>query len=296
MQVKRVFKSELGVKTVALIFDRYDVQNSLKASERQRRGQLKNITHSITGNRDVPHYRNFMKCTQNKAALAAFVSNYLMEIFGDYVSQDQELILAGGFTTGSLTKLVKSECIMELDALSSTHEEADTRMLLHATNMSAKHERIVVRSDDTDVMVLLIYYTSKGKLGSSVYMHAGHEAQTVNHRRFIPVHTIAEIHGERFCESLPAVHALTGCDATSSFYRIGKRLAYSKLQEFVKRNDDVSLGKFGLGADLDNDILLARSYVLTLYGKKNHWVHIVRQIEIHLSIFIRQACISVTPY
>ena len=33
-------------------------------------------------------------------------------------------------------------------------------------------------------------------------------------------------------------------------------------------NDDVSLGKYGLGTDLDNDILLARSYLLTLYGKK----------------------------
>ena len=79
----------------------------------------------------------------------------------------------------------------------------------------------------------------------------------MNHRRFIHVYTIAEIHGEKFCESLPAVRALTGCGATSSFYQTGKRLASSKLQEFVKRNDDVSLGKFGLGTDLDNDILLA---------------------------------------
>ena len=45
-------------------------------------------------------------------------------------------------------------------------------------------------------------------------------------------------------------------------------MAYSDLQEFVKRNDEVSLGKFGLGADLHNDILLARSYLLTPYGEK----------------------------
>ena len=152
----------IRIPKIRFLFDFDYVRNSLKASERQRRGQLKNISHFITWNKDIPHNRYFIKYTQYKAALAAFVSHYLMEGLGVNFSQDQELILAGKFTTGSLTKLVKSVCIMEWDALSSTHEEADTRMLLHATNKWATHERTVVRSDDTDVMVLPIYYTRKG--------------------------------------------------------------------------------------------------------------------------------------
>ena len=39
--------------------------------------------------------------------------------------------------------------------------------------------------------------------------------------------------GLDFCEGLPAAHAITGCDTTSSFYKIGKRIVYNKLAVLV---------------------------------------------------------------
>ena len=38
------------------------------------------------------------------------------------------------------------------------------------------------------------------------------------HKKFIPMHDVASDLGERMPLALPAIHALSGCDSTSSFY------------------------------------------------------------------------------
>ena len=140
-------------------------------------------------------------------------------------------------------------------------------MILIAAKLASTHERLVIRSDDTDVLVLLIYYCCKEKLGQLVYMLAGHNTQATNRQRYIDIPSIVKAHGVKFCESLPAAHALTGCDRTSSLHQIGKHVAYSKLMDFSEK-DSASLRKFGIQRDLEADISSARSYVLDLYGKK----------------------------
>ena len=62
-------------------------------------------------------------------------------------------------------------------------------MVLHAIHLAESYSRIIVRSDDTDVEVLLIYYASKYMFGSSlVYMHAGHGMR----ERYVSINTICE--------------------------------------------------------------------------------------------------------
>ena len=51
--------------------------------------------------------------------------------------------------------------------------------------------------------------------------------KTLDLRRFIPVHDIVVALGPPLCESLPSIHALTGCDTVSSFFGIGKKTAFS---------------------------------------------------------------------
>jgi len=60
-------------------------------------------------------------------------------------------------------------------------------------------------------------------------MYAGHSGK----ERHIPVHCIAKELGPVVCASLPAAHALTGCDTTSSLNRIGKKSACSKLVKYA---------------------------------------------------------------
>ena len=148
--------------------------------------------------------------------------------------------------------------------LYSTQEEADTRMVLHAIHLSQNHNTIIVKSDDTDVLVLLIYYASQQLLETaSISMHAGHG----DRQRYIPVSAILEKLGVALCESLPACHALTGCDTTSSLFRIGKTTAFNKLEKHV--NDLQGLRTFGLTDCLPEAVVCARQYALILYGVKN---------------------------
>ena len=115
-----------------------------------------------------------MKISSNKAALALFVAD------------EQQTILAGGFFSGQLVKCITSTETQDLPELFSYQEEEDTRILLHATDLSSSHDCMVIQSDDIDVLVLLLFYASKNMLGSSVFMFPGHTTQTVSIQIFIP--------------------------------------------------------------------------------------------------------------
>ena len=54
--------------------------------------------------------------------------------------------------------------VSSIARLYSNQEEADTPMILHASSLSRDHEKITIQCDDTDVLVLLVYYFSRGHL------------------------------------------------------------------------------------------------------------------------------------
>ena len=158
-------------------------------------------------------------------------------------------MLAGGFTNGQLVKVVEHTGVRERPELFSTHEEADTRILLHTIDLDTTHSRIVVRCDDTYVSVLLIYYCGKGMFANcKVYMNAGHCSKTTNRQR------------------LPASHVINGCDTTSPLFKIGKRTAYHTL--VVNIADMLFLGELGQSSDVTNGLTTATKYALLLYGVK----------------------------
>ena len=149
----------------------------------------------------------------------------------------------------------------------STHEEADTRILLHAIDLATTHSRVVVRCDDNDVLVLLIYYCAKGMFANcKVYMNAGHCSKTTNRQRFIPVNEITSKIGQDVSICLPAAHAISGCDTTSSLFKIGKRTAYNTL--VVNIADMPSLAELGQSSDVTKGLPTATKYALLLYGVK----------------------------
>jgi hypothetical protein len=49
------------------------------------------------------------------------------------------------------------------------------------------------------------------------------------------VHDITLAIGPLVCNILPAVHALTGCDTTSSFFGIGKMTVYKTLIQYPQK-------------------------------------------------------------
>lgn len=132
---------------------------------------------------------------------------------------------------------------------------------------SNKNGRLVVKCDDTDVLVLLIYYyaTHENFNHSEIFMETGHRNMTTNKKRFIPIHVISKNIGKLACEGLPSFHSLTGCDTTSSLFKIGKKQAW---EIYYKNCDSLNLHKFAkMGPE--EGIQFARKFVSFLYKNKN---------------------------
>ena len=87
--------------------------------------------------------------------------------------------------------------------LACDHEEADTRMLLHASH-ATRYNNVLVRSPDTDVFVLLIHFSLT--IPSKLYFLTG----VKNRTRIIDMEYIAQQLGEEKCGALIGFHAFTG--------------------------------------------------------------------------------------
>lgn len=278
-KILSLLASDQSVTSVTLVFDRYDMPLSIKQMERERRtGGETAPSYVINGQRTVPNYRKFLKNATNKSELTDFLCIYLSEHVQSQLRENESVTLAGGFTDGLLVILVDQRGVREVPELFSTHEEADTRLLLHAIHLARSHSRVIVRCDDTDVLVLLIYYCGEGMFESTkVYMNAGHCTKTTNRQRFIPVNNITDKIGQDVSRCLPASHAISGCDTTSSFFKIGKRTAYSKLMQNIGHL--ASLSRLGQTSDTSNVISTATQYALSLYGSKNKSCHTLDQLR-----------------
>ena len=91
------------------------------------------------------------------------------------LAEDQSVILAGCYENELEVKLVDIGSVTKLVDLESSHEEADTRMVLQGIDLSNTFQRLIFRWDDTDVLVILTYFHSMNKFGESlVFLHAGH--------------------------------------------------------------------------------------------------------------------------
>ena len=112
-------------------------------------------------------------------------------------------------------------------ALYSDHEEADTRMLLHASHAAQTSDTVIIKSSDTDVILLAIGHSFS--INAHLLMLTG----TCKHLKQISILAFKEHFGEKKCTSLLGLHIFTGC----AFKRKGKAKALKLLLEhesFIK--------------------------------------------------------------
>ena len=156
--------------------------------------------------------------------------------------------------------------VVSEDSLFSSQEEADTRIILHCLHVKEQNtdvRTIIVRSPDTDVLVLLVKYWTQ--IGCSILVDTG----TGNKRRLVDIESIVKKQGVDICSVLPAIHCFTGCDTVSAFVRRGKvgpvRLL-EKHEEFV--STFVQLGEHPECSDqLLTEI---EQFVCCMYGKPKY--------------------------
>ena len=177
-QIKK-HRQNYSAERIDVVFDTYK-HESLRAATRSKRG--KGARRKVQHDTVVPNnWRAFLRLGENKSELFRYLSNQ-MATAGLI---DQALICAFDDTCFpnnpdiDLTSMVRCNheeadtrvflhCFPnnpDIDLTSMVrcnHEEADTRVFLHATNMAENgHQRAVIRTVDTDVLVLAIFTFDK---------------------------------------------------------------------------------------------------------------------------------------
>ena len=102
-----------------------------------------------------------------------------------------------------------------------SHEEAYSRMLLTAARHG--HQKIMIRSVDTDVVALAVYVAQVLGPEYELWIAFG----TGRHFRYLAAHEMASGLGPEKAKALPMFHGLTGCDAVSSFVGHRKKTAWA---------------------------------------------------------------------
>ena len=148
-------------------------------------------------------------------------------------------------------------------SMRNEHEEADTRIVLHLQyiNDQRPEANVVVRCNDTDVLIILIHHMKRFSI--KVWMDTGANAD--NTRHYIDVTKLYKALPS-MAEVLPAIHAFTGCDYTAAFMRKGKVKPYEKVEAQEVYRD--FFFKFGQNIILPEGVVEeAERFVCMLYGK-----------------------------
>src|SRR6218665_425874 len=206
-------RSQLAhVKRIDIVWDRYDTV-SLKGLTRAKRGF--GMRRQVTESAPVPHnWHDFLRNDDNKTALFTFLAQRVSRMPKDL---DKHVVVT--LDTTVLTTMANYD-IAQLSPC--THEEADTRIFLHVADLvRAGNSKIVIKTVDTDVVVLAIAFQQKIAC-LELWVALG----TGQNLRYIPAHELACILGpERAC-ALPMFHAFTGCDTVSAFIGRGKKTCW----------------------------------------------------------------------
>ena len=164
----------------------------------------------------------------------------------------------------------------QVPELQCNHEEANTRMILHAQHAGGT---CVIHSDNISVLILLLGHTEA--LCKS-YMKKGKGSKT----RFVELPRVIEnlakqlpvklgISEHDLLKALIGIHALTGCDTVSAFSGKGK---WKSVQLLPKNESYVTAmaqrGKTWTLSDVTFNTIEA--LVCHLYGKKSQNVDLLR--------------------
>ena len=242
-----------NVSRVDVVWDEY-LPDSLKAETRSKRG--KGIRRRVEPSSLLPsNWQQFLRIDQNKTELFAFLSTSVTS-----TTADKQII-------STHHGEVKCSQPRDLSALAPcTHEEADTRMILHVEDaVQNGYSKVMVRTVDTDVVVLAVTAASRLRNHiSELWVAFG----TGKHFRYLAAHDMAAALGVDKCIALPVFHALTGCDTVSFFGGRGKKSAWDvwKVHDAVKATF-CTLASTPTRASLDDCMPALERFVVLLYDR-----------------------------
>ena len=242
---------------------------SLKEPERNRRGAAE-LTFSITGpdQKRPRDWQQALKSASFKTALFRFFAvEWSNNSYAGFLVGHQVLIGLDN-TCFSFTVVDGHVHREEVSSLACQHEEADTRMVYHLHQIIDEHPdaQVSVRSNDTDVLVILAYHVHHMSSNPNVWMDVGLNGN--NTRRYINISQMVSEISSSLIDALPGLHAFTGCDVTAAFMNKGK----SKPLEIMRKNDSYmeTFSRLGENINVSNSLIAAvEKCVCALYGKRH---------------------------
>ena len=248
---------------IDFVADQYP-EHSIKANESSRRAAQESTLVKIYGkNQATPaQWKKYLNSSKNKVLIL-----FLIDCWKD--SQSEDLTGLTLYATcvheclkispASQSTLVETTEVVELEC---DHEEADTRLLLHAKHASDHgFSGVAIKSPDTDVFLLID--AMEQNFSADLYFMTGNQ----NHSRIILLKKVCDKVGSDICNSIIGFHVFTGCDSVSSFHGKEKRKAWKVLSDNTKSKEAFEI----LGNEVDptdETYEMLMEYVCALYGHK----------------------------
>ena len=244
--------------TIYFACDTYDEQ-SIKGNERTNRGVSEQLIIR-SGKMKIPKdFQTFLNNGKNKERV--------FEIFEEtYAFRKAELGREIIFAKRDSCKRINSNQIVNI--FSMNHEEADTKVVSlarHSTqNADNADSKVIVRSASGDVDIPVIMLAAE--LDGTIIIDSGRS----NYRKFL--HLNQSRMTEQQKKALLGMHAFTGCDQNSSFFRKGKKVCWKVAQNHL--NTFCQLGEsYEVSDQLYKDL---ETFVCRLYGGKGNDVNKLR--------------------
>ena len=107
--------------------------------------------------------------------------------------------------------------------------DADTLVVNCALALAKHGTPVFVISNDTDILVLLIYQFTESM--ADIYMTSEGTQQALQSSKVTSIRSLRCAVGSDVATQLLAIHALSGCDTTSAFFGHGKASVFKKISK-----------------------------------------------------------------
>ena len=257
-----------GFSRIELVADSF-LNNSIKDAERIKRGTSKKIIARSMKSKLPSEFCQFLSCGENK--------NRLIELLFEVIKNEREEVLEM-LRCDELVLSTEGECKLlthieekAYDQLLSTQEEADTKIIAHAVEILHQdtENKVVIRSPsgDTDVLVVSAALLYNCKEHVVIDNGSGQSRKSIDLRSL------------QFSEckysTMLGLHAFTGNDYLSSFFRKGKEKRWKLMQKYEEF--EVYFTKLGSEPNLSEDLFESlEEYTALLYRVKSKSINEAR--------------------
>ena len=261
-----ILKTSRNASQIHVVFDVYKT-DSIKNAERIRRSSWQLQFHTIVASQKIKQWNQFLSSGDNKMQLIDFIVNQWQ--YDDRVKNTNPNIFYA--TAGTKCYNLSRVSMTEVSSLSTSQEEADTRMFLHVQYaLNHLQGNIIINSPDTDVFIISLMVSEKINANINLKTSNKYKIRIINVSKIKESlkdksDDVVSVGLECFTRGLVSLHVFTGCDTVSAFAGLGKSKAFKIM---AKNVDYIKLfEKLGKDWYLEEEIMrYIEGFVCHLYG------------------------------